>query len=38
MNANRPQLTEAQADLQTPFNYLVGQDNWTPDGNPRSDR
>jgi pectate lyase len=32
VNADRPQLTDAQAALQTPFNYLVGQDNWTPDG------
>lgn len=31
VNANRPQLTAAQAAQQTPFNYLVGQDNWTPD-------
>ena len=32
VNPNRPQLTPAQAAQQTPFNYLVGQDNWTPDG------
>ncbi|HLI69993.1 MAG TPA: pectinesterase family protein [Ktedonobacteraceae bacterium] len=32
VNANRPQLTPAQAAQQTPYSYLVGQDNWTPDG------
>lgn len=32
VNSNRPQLTPAQAALQTPYHYLVGQDNWTPDG------
>lgn len=32
VNADRPQLTEAQADLQTPYTYLVGVDSWTPDG------
>lgn len=32
INANRPQLTSAQAALQTPFHYLQGQDNWVPDG------
>ncbi len=32
VNADRPQLTAAQAAMQTPVNYLIGQDNWTPDG------
>lgn len=32
VNANRPQLTAAQARQETPFNYLAGQDDWTPDG------
>jgi pectate lyase len=32
VNANRPQLTAEQAAQQTPFNYLVGQNDWTPDG------
>ncbi|GCE07730.1 pectinesterase family protein [Dictyobacter aurantiacus] len=32
VNANRPQLTPAQAAQQTPFTYLLGQDNWTPEG------
>jgi pectate lyase len=32
VNANRPQLTPAQVAQQTPFHYLLGQDNWTPDG------
>ena len=32
VNANRPQLTDAQAAQQTPYNYLVGQDTWTPEG------
>ncbi|GLV60125.1 hypothetical protein KDH_69480 [Dictyobacter sp. S3.2.2.5] len=32
VNANRPQLTPAQAAQQTPLTYLLGQDNWTPDG------
>jgi pectate lyase len=31
VNADRPQLTPAQAALQTPITYLVGQDGWTPD-------
>jgi len=31
VNADRPQLTPAQAALQTPRTYLIGQDNWTPD-------
>ncbi len=31
VNANRPQLTPAQAAQQTPFTYLVGEDHWTPD-------
>jgi pectate lyase len=32
VNADRPQLTAAQAAQQTPVNYLIGQDNWMPDG------
>ncbi len=31
INANRPQLTPAQAAQQTPVTYLLGQDNWTLD-------
>lgn len=31
INADRPQLTSAQAALQTPITYLIGQDSWTPD-------
>lgn len=31
-NANRPQLTPAQAAQQTPATYLIGQDAWTPVG------
>jgi pectin methylesterase-like acyl-CoA thioesterase len=32
VDADRPQLTAAQAAVQTPVNYLIGQDNWTPGG------
>lgn len=31
INANRPQLTPAQAARQTPATYLAGQDTWTPE-------
>ncbi|MCW2802342.1 MAG: large repetitive protein [Propionibacteriaceae bacterium] len=30
VNANRPQLTEAQAAQATPEKYLAGTDNWNP--------
>jgi pectin methylesterase-like acyl-CoA thioesterase len=30
VNANRPQLTDAQADTYTRQRYLAGSDNWNP--------
>jgi pectate lyase len=30
VNADRPQLTKAEADQQKPVNYLLGLDEWTP--------